>query len=59
MFFVNYIFFRSTSFFVDTAEKAMTILPLVLIPQIMLAGLIAKGNGFVEILSYLTILDGQ
>ena len=41
---------------VDTAEKAMTILPLILIPQIMLAGLIAKvSNGFVEVLSYLTL----
>ena len=41
---------------VSTTEKAMTILPIILIPQIMLAGLIAKvSSSFVEILSYLTI----
>ena len=39
----------------DTAEKVMTIVPLVLIPQIMLAGLVAKINTpFVEVISYLT-----
>lgn len=41
---------------VDTTEKAMTIVPLILIPQIMLAGLIAKvSNGFVEFISYFTL----
>ena len=41
---------------VKTSERAMTILPLILLPQIMLAGLIAKvSNGFVEFISYLTI----
>ena len=41
---------------VKTSERAMTILPLILMPQIMLAGLIAKvSNGFVEFISYLTI----
>jgi ABC-type multidrug transport system permease subunit len=41
---------------VKTSERAMTILPLILLPQIMLAGLISKvSNGFVEFLSYLTI----
>ena len=41
---------------VDTTEKAMTIVPLILIPQIMLAGLIAKvSNGFVEMMSYFTL----
>ena len=38
------------------SEKVMTIVPIVLIPQIMLAGLIAKINTtFVEIISYLTL----
>lgn len=41
---------------VDTTEKAMTIVPLILIPQIMLAGLIAKvSSPLVEILSYFTL----
>ena len=41
---------------VDTTEKAMTIVPLILIPQIMLAGLIAKvSSPLVEVLSYLTL----
>tara|TARA_B110000238_G_scaffold13244_1_gene12943 strand:- start:13086 stop:15386 length:2301 start_codon:yes stop_codon:yes gene_type:complete len=44
------------SSFVSTSEKAMTIVPLILIPQIMLAGLIAKvSSPFVEFLSYFTI----
>ncbi|MDC1493076.1 ATP-binding cassette domain-containing protein, partial [Flavobacteriaceae bacterium] len=39
----------------STAEKVMTIVPIVLIPQIMLAGLVAKINTpFVEIISYFT-----
>ena len=38
-----------------TAEKVMTIVPIVLIPQIMLAGLVAKINTpYVELISYLT-----
>ncbi|MDB9954545.1 FHA domain-containing protein [Flavobacteriaceae bacterium] len=38
-----------------TAEKVMTIVPIILIPQIMLAGLVAKiETPFVEIISYLT-----
>ena len=41
---------------VDTTEKAMTIVPLILIPQIMLAGLIAKvSSPLVEVLSYFTL----
>ena len=41
---------------VDTTEKAMTIVPLLLIPQIMLAGLIAKvSSPLVEVLSYFTL----
>ena len=41
---------------VNTTEKAMTIVPLILIPQIMLAGLIAKvNNSFVELISYFTL----
>jgi len=41
---------------VDTTEKAMTIVPLILIPQIMLAGLIAKVSSiYVEFLSYFTL----
>lgn len=40
----------------STSEKVMTIVPIVLIPQIMLAGLIAKINTtFVEFISYLTL----
>ena len=39
-----------------TSERAMTILPLILLPQIMLAGLISKvSNGLVEFISYFTI----
>jgi ABC-type multidrug transport system ATPase subunit len=39
----------------STAEKVMTIVPIVLIPQIMLAGLVAKINtSYVELISYLT-----
>lgn len=41
---------------VNTTEKAMTIVPLILIPQIMLAGLITKvSSPLVEFLSYLTL----
>ena len=41
---------------VDTTEKAMTIVPLLLIPQIMLAGLISKvSSPLVEVLSYFTL----
>ena len=41
---------------VNTTEKAMTIVPLILIPQIMLAGLISKVTSpLVEYLSYFTI----
>lgn len=41
---------------VKTSERAMTLLPLILIPQIMLAGLITKVNNiFVEFISYFTI----
>ena len=41
---------------VSTAEKVMSIVPLALIPQIMLAGMITKiYNPLVEFLSYLTI----
>ena len=41
---------------VKTSERAMTILPLILLPQIMLAGLISKvSNGIVEFISYFTI----
>lgn len=39
----------------STAEKVMTVVPIVLIPQIMLAGLVAKINTIVvEFISYLT-----
>ncbi len=41
---------------VNTTEKAMTIVPLLLIPQIMLAGFVEKVNNLgVELLSYLTL----
>lgn len=41
---------------VKTTERAMTILPLILLPQIMLAGVISKINNFsVELISYLTL----
>ena len=41
---------------VSTSEKVMTLVPLALIPQIMLAGIVAKiSSPFVEILSYLTL----
>lgn len=40
----------------DTTEKVMTIVPIVLIPQIMLAGLVTNiHNGFIEFLSYFTL----
>ena len=40
----------------NTTEKVITIVPLALIPQIILAGVVAKiNNGFVEFLSYFTI----
>ncbi len=40
---------------VNTAEKAMTIVPLVLIPQVMLAGVVAPmGNQMMEIVSYVS-----
>ena len=41
---------------VSTAEKVMSLVPIALIPQIMLAGMITKiSNSFVEFLSYLSI----
>ena len=41
---------------VRTTERAMTILPLILLPQIMLAGIISKiSNVLVEFISYLTL----
>ena len=41
---------------VDTSEKVMTIVPIALIPQIMLAGVVASiQNKFVEFLSYITL----
>ncbi|MFN5417599.1 MAG: FHA domain-containing protein, partial [Flavobacteriia bacterium] len=41
---------------VTNTEKVMTIVPLALIPQIMLAGVVAKiENKFVEILSYFSL----
>jgi ABC-type multidrug transport system permease subunit len=41
---------------VNTSEKVMSIIPIVLIPQIMLAGIIVKIKFvFVELLSYLTL----
>jgi len=40
----------------DTTEKVMTIVPIVLIPQIMLAGLVTSiHNSFIEFLSYFTL----
>lgn len=39
----------------DTSEKVLAVVPIVLIPQIMLAGLVAKiGSKTVEFISYLT-----
>ena len=39
----------------DTSEKVLAVVPIVLIPQIMLAGLVAKiGSKTVEFVSYLT-----
>ena len=39
-----------------TSEKVMQVVPIVLIPQIMLAGLVTPiSNGFVELISYLTL----
>jgi ABC-type multidrug transport system ATPase subunit/pSer/pThr/pTyr-binding forkhead associated (FHA) protein/ABC-type multidrug transport system permease subunit len=41
---------------VSTTDKVMTLVPIALIPQIMLAGVVAKiENQFVEILSYATL----
>ena len=41
---------------VSTAEKVMSLVPIALIPQIMLAGIIAKiSNPLVEFLSYISI----
>lgn len=41
---------------VKTSEKVMTLVPLTLIPQIMLAGVVTKiSSGLVEILSYVTL----
>ncbi len=41
---------------VKTTERVMTIVPIVLIPQIMLAGIVARiDTFFVEIVSYLTL----
>jgi ABC transport system ATP-binding/permease protein len=40
---------------VDSQEKAMTIVPIVLLPQIIFAGALFKLNGLSEYLSYLTI----
>lgn len=41
---------------VSTTEKVMTIVPIALIPQIMLAGIVAKiSTAHVELLSYLTL----
>jgi ABC-type multidrug transport system ATPase subunit len=39
----------------DTSEKVLAVVPIILIPQIMLAGLVAKiGSSTVELVSYLT-----
>lgn len=41
---------------VSTTEKVMTIVPIILIPQVMLAGAVAKiPNAVVEVLSYFTL----
>jgi len=41
---------------VNSTEKAMSIIPIVLIPQIMLAGIVVKIKfAFVELLSYMTL----
>lgn len=53
---VSTMFGLVISSFSNSTEKVMTIIPIVLIPQIMLAGLIAKINSIpVEMISYLTI----
>ncbi|OUV44334.1 MAG: hypothetical protein CBC71_01590 [Rhodobacteraceae bacterium TMED111] len=53
---VSTLFGLVISSFANSTEKVMTIIPIVLIPQIMLAGLITKINSFVvELISYLTI----
>lgn len=40
----------------STTEKVMTIVPIILMPQIMLAGLVARiNNEFVELISYFTL----
>lgn len=41
---------------VNSTEKVMTLVPIALIPQIMLAGVVTKiSSGIVELLSYLTL----
>ncbi len=41
---------------VSTTEKVMTVVPIILIPQVMLAGAVAKiPNAVVEVLSYFTL----
>ena len=41
---------------VNSTEKVMTLVPITLIPQILLAGVLSKiSNAFVEVLSYITI----
>lgn len=40
----------------NNTEKVMSLIPIILIPQIMLAGVLAKiSNGFIEIVSYFTL----
>ena len=40
----------------STTEKVMTIVPIILMPQIMLAGLVSRiNNEFVEVISYFTL----
>ena len=44
------------SSYFKTSEKVMQFVPIVLIPQIMLAGLVTSiSNGFVEVISYFTL----
>ena len=55
---INIIYFLGLllSSMVKTSERAMTILPLILLPQIMLAGIISKiSSGVVEFISYFTL----
>jgi len=61
-FVLNLISLASTGFglflsaLMNSAEKVMAVVPLTLIPQIMLAGLITKiGNASIEFMSYFTI----